>query len=206
MARQRSRNTTPSSIPPTASLPPIETVETEYLDLKFDLFRTITYEDLVDPSGSNAVIPDSKSLDGIVSRLQRLQDLVEKRGTYCDRGMRVLAQRRKTRMEAMAAERGREEERLRREAEEEERERRANKKKRKATDNLVPQERNAGQCRISLGRVCFSCVLFLTVIFGLRRWRVFCSVTPKTRWTMADGDIRAVFAVSRKRQVAKTIP
>src|SRR4051812_24861350 len=90
MARQRSRNTTPLSTSPTASLPPVETVETEYLELKFDLFRNITYEDLVDPSASNAVIPDSKSLDGIVSRLQRLQDLVEKRGTFCDRGMRVL--------------------------------------------------------------------------------------------------------------------
>ena len=50
----------------------------------------------------------------------------------------------------MAAERGREEERLRREAEEEERERRANKKKRKATENLAPQERNAGQWAVSL--------------------------------------------------------
>ncbi|TPX17035.1 uncharacterized protein E0L32_012312 [Thyridium curvatum] len=144
IARQRSRNTTPSSIPPTASLPPIETVETEYLDLKFELFRNITYEDIIDSAAASA-IPDSRSLDGTLTRLQRLLETVEQRGTYYDRGMRLLAQNRKTRMDEMAAERGREEERLRREADDEERERRANKKKRKAPDHpSAPSGKTAG--------------------------------------------------------------
>ena len=163
MARQRSRNTTPSSVPPTASLPPIESAQTDYLDLTFDLFRNITYEDLVDQSASNAVIPDSKSLDGIITRLQRLQDTIEKRGTYCDRGMRLLAANRRTRMDEIAAERSREEERLRREAaDEEERERKANKankKKRKATENLAPQDSNIGRFPHQMIR------LFIAVFF-----------------------------------------
>lgn len=172
MARQRSRNTTPSSVPAsgpsapgpgtaaaasgpsggtaTASLPAIESTETEYLDLKFDMFRNITYEDLVDAGASNAVVPDSRSLDGILSRLQQLHDMIERRGQCCDRGMRLLAAGRRARMDEMAAaERSREEERLRKEADEEEKERRANKKKRKASENLGPQDSNIGQsgCR-----------------------------------------------------------
>ena len=166
MARQRSRNTTPS-LPSTSttsstspSLPPIETVDTEYLDLKIELFRNITIEDLVDAGVSNTVIPDSRSLDAIVARLQQLQDVVERRGNFCDRGMRLLAQNRRTRMDEMAVERGREEERLRREAEDEERERRANKKKRKATENLAPQDSNIGQLREAL---------FFALLWGLCR-------------------------------------
>ncbi len=146
MARQRSRNTTPSSVPPGASLPPIESVAAEYLDLSFDVFRNISYEDLVDSGASNAVIPDSRTLDGIVARLQRLQEIVERRGSFCDRGMRLLAENRKNRMTEIAVQREREEERHRKEAEDEERERRANKKKRKATENLAPPaEGNTGQ-------------------------------------------------------------
>ncbi|KAK3393720.1 histone acetyltransferases subunit 3-domain-containing protein [Podospora didyma] len=137
--QQRSRNTTPSAIPAVASLPPIENVETETLDLRFEVFRNLTYEDMVEPSASNAIIPDSKSLDGLLTRLQRLGEVIEKRGTYCDRGMRLLAQTRKVRIDEMAVERGREEERRQKAEEDEERERKANKKKRKATENLAPQ-------------------------------------------------------------------
>jgi hypothetical protein len=141
----RSRNTTPSSVPPAASLPPIETQETETLELRFDVFRNLTYEDLVDSGASTAIIPDSKALDGIVTRLQRLGESIEKRGNYCDRGMRLLAANRRTRMDEMAAEGRREDERRQREAEDEERERKANKKKRKATENLASSGSNAGQ-------------------------------------------------------------
>lgn len=141
----RSRNTTPSSLPATASLPPIETQETETLDLRFDVFRNLTYEDLVDSGATTAVIPDSKALDGIVTRLQRLGESIEKRGNYCDRGMRLLAANRRTRMDEMAAEGRREDERRQREAEDEERERKANKKKRKATEHLASSASNAGQ-------------------------------------------------------------
>ena len=143
--QNRSRNTTPSSVPPGASLPPMESIETDLLDLRFELFRNLTYEDMVDPGASGSVIPDSKSLDGMVTRLTKLGDVIERRGQNCDRGMRLLAQSRKSRMDEFAAERGREEERRQREADDEERERKANKKKRKASDNLAPQPSNVGE-------------------------------------------------------------
>lgn len=136
--QQRSRNTTPGPAPPAvASLPPFETVETETIDLRFDVFRNLTFEDMVDPPASTTLIPDAKSLDGILTRLQRLGDVIEKRGTCCDRGMRLLAQNRRQRMDELALERGREEERRQREADGEERERKANKKKRKGADSLT---------------------------------------------------------------------
>ncbi|KAJ9148745.1 Chromatin-remodeling complexes subunit NGG1 [Coniochaeta hoffmannii] len=141
----RSRNTTPSSLPPTASLPPIETQETETLELRFDVFRNLTYEDLVDSGASSPLIPDSKALDGIVARLQRLGESIERRGNYCDRGMRLLAGTRRTRMDEIAAEGRREDERRQREAEDEERERKANKKKRKATENLASSGSHAAR-------------------------------------------------------------
>ncbi len=87
------------------------------------------------------MIPDSKSLDAMVLRLQRLQEIVDRRSTYCDRGMRLLSASRRTRMDF---ERGREDERRRKEAEDEEKERRANKKKKKATEALASQESNIG--------------------------------------------------------------
>lgn len=143
--QQRSRNTTPGASPAVASLPPIETVETETIDLRFDLFRNLTFEDLVDPAASSTLSPDSKSLDGLISRLQRLSEIIDRRGTNCDRGMRLLAQNRRQRLDEQALERGREEERRQREAEDEERERKANKKKRKAADSLAAQGGNIGQ-------------------------------------------------------------
>lgn len=142
----RSRNTTPSAVPPsTANLPAIEVSELETLSLRFDLFRNITFEDLVDQGASTALIPDSRALDGIVSRLKRLGELIDKREEFCDKGMRLLAANRKTRMDEMAAERGQEDERRQREAEDEERERKATKKKRKVTESLAPQASNIGQ-------------------------------------------------------------
>jgi transcriptional adapter 3 len=161
----RSRNTTPSvtAEPPTAPLPPVESQDTEYLEeLSFELFRNVQYEDLVDTNASGAVLPDSKSLDGIVTRLERLQEIIEKRGLVCDRGMRLLANARKARIDDLAAQRGREEERRAREAaDDEERERKANKKKRKATESLAPQETNHGKrhkrfSAASLVKVCIA--------------------------------------------------
>ncbi|KAK4191802.1 chromatin-remodeling complexes subunit NGG1 [Podospora australis] len=93
---------------------------------------------MVDPSTSNTATPDSKSLDGLISRLQKLGEIIEKRGLNCDRGMRLLAQNRRVRLDELAVERGREEERRQKEADDEERERKANKKKRKATESLAP--------------------------------------------------------------------
>ncbi|KAJ4397298.1 Transcriptional regulator [Gnomoniopsis smithogilvyi] len=142
IARQRSRNTTPSSVPlVTASLPPIETKQTEYLDLNYDTFRNITYEDIVDQNASSSHMPESRSLDGIMTRFQRLQDTLEKRSTFCDRGMRLLVSALRARMDEAAAERSREEERQRMEDDERVRKaNKANKKKRKAADSLAPQD------------------------------------------------------------------
>lgn len=151
IARQRSRNTTPStsSVPLQASLPPVENKQTEYLDLNYETFRNITYEDLVDQNASGSHMPESKSLDGIMTRFQRLQDTLEKRSTFCDRGMRLLVSALRARQDEAAAERSREEERQR--AEDDERARKANKankankKKRKAADTLAPPDSNIGQ-------------------------------------------------------------
>lgn len=127
----------------TANLPPIEVRETETLELRFDVFRDLTYEDLVDAGASSALIPDSKALDGIKARLERLAKIIDDRNSYCDRGMRLLAQsKRDRRMNEMAEEGRREDERIQKEADEE-RARKANKKKRKATESLVPQSSNA---------------------------------------------------------------
>jgi transcriptional adapter 3 len=145
--QQRSRNTTPSAAAPSSSagLPPIESVGTETIELTFDVFRNLTYEDMVDAASSSTTIPDSKSLDGLVGRLQKLATLVENRGSACDRGMRLLAQVRKLRADELAVERDREEERRQKDIDDEERERKANKKKRKATESLAPQGSNIGQ-------------------------------------------------------------
>lgn len=146
IARQRSRNTTPSSMPPSASLPPIATKTTEFLDLTYDSFRDVTYEDVVDQNGPNSHMPESRSLDGIMTRFQKLQDILERRSAFCDRGMRRLVEHLKASKDEVAAERSREEERQR--AEDEERARKANKankKKRKAADTLAPQDASIGQ-------------------------------------------------------------
>lgn len=152
IARQRSRNTTPSSVPPPASLPPIDVKQTEYLDLNYDSFRNLTYEDVVDQNAISSGMPESKNLDGMMTRLQRLQETLERRHNFCDRGMRLLVPLLRARLDD---ERSREEERLRREAaEDDERARKANKankankKKRKAADSLAPHDTNLGQSTI----------------------------------------------------------
>lgn len=152
IARQRSRNTTPSSVPPPASLPPIDVKQTEYLDLNYDSFRNLTYEDVVDQNAISSGMPESKNLDGMMTRLQRLQETLERRHNFCDRGMRLLVPLLRARLDD---ERSREEERLRREAaEDDERARKANKankankKKRKAADSLAPHDTNLGQSTV----------------------------------------------------------
>ncbi|EFX05304.1 transcriptional regulator [Grosmannia clavigera kw1407] len=144
LARQRSRNTTPSSVAPptvTASLPEIQAQDLEYIQLRFDVFRNLSYDDLVDSgTGAGSSIPDYKSIDGIVTRLKKLQAISDERGSSYDRGMRLLSHNRRTRMDDLAAERSREEERVQREANDEDHQRRANKKKRKAPEGTAAQE------------------------------------------------------------------
>jgi transcriptional adapter 3 len=155
----RSRNNTPApAAGPSASLPHFETVETETVELRFDVFRNLTFEDLVDPAAANVLSPDSTSLDGLLSRLQKLADVIDKRGSYCDRGMRLLAQSRRQRMDEMALERGREEDRN-------DDSRKTNKKKRKGTDSLAPNATSIGQSMGSPDVFCF----FFGVVGGCRR-------------------------------------
>ncbi|KAI1383838.1 histone acetyltransferases subunit 3-domain-containing protein [Hypoxylon trugodes] len=133
---KRSRNTTPmASLPSSANIPPVEIIETEFLDLRLESVRNISYDDLVDSSASNAVIPDSKSLDGLITRLGKLNEIIERRGTWCDKGMRLVASQRKDYYDEVAAAGRRDD--ARRDGGEDS-ERRANKKKRKANDNLAP--------------------------------------------------------------------
>ncbi|KAI0003136.1 histone acetyltransferase subunit 3 [Xylariaceae sp. FL0662B] len=143
--RQRSRNTTPMSGPPSApasgaSIPPIETIETGYIELRLDSVRDISYDDLVDPSASNAVLPDSKSLDGLITRLGKLNEIIERREYWCNQGMRLIATQRKSHYDEMGSGSRRDENR--READYGDGEKKANKKKRKAADNLAPADAN----------------------------------------------------------------
>jgi transcriptional adapter 3 len=110
--QSRSRNTTPSLVG--SVLPTSESGETSYLGLPIQSFRTS--DDIVEPYGSP--IPSSKELETLLERLHRLVDVVETRGAVCDRGMRMLAQVRKDRLEEIENQRRDEEqhERLKKEA------------------------------------------------------------------------------------------
>ena len=96
IGRQRSRNTTPmpSLPPPSASLPTIEEFDTEYLQVseKLQLFRPITYDDLVDPIPASTPIPDSRTLEAVIQRLKQFGDLIEKRSKFSDFAIRAIAQ------------------------------------------------------------------------------------------------------------------
>jgi transcriptional adapter 3 len=121
-------------MPVTATLPPIDAVDAEYLELRVEHFRALTNDDVVDQGAANAMMPDTKSLDGMVARLQRLQNTIDLRSNFYDKGMRILAMARKNRVDE-------EEERTR--TDEDEREKK-NRKKRKAPDSLAPQDTKPG--------------------------------------------------------------
>ena len=139
MRQSRSRNTTPSLAG--SVVPPAESGETSYLALPIQTFGTS--DDIVESYGSP--IPSSKDLETLLERLKRLVDVVETRGAVCDRGMRMLAQARKDRLEEIENQRRDEEqnERLKKEAaDEEERGRtKANKVKKKKDASSVKEER-----------------------------------------------------------------
>ncbi|KAH8649412.1 putative chromatin-remodeling complexes subunit NGG1 [Tricladium varicosporioides] len=123
-ARQsRSRNSTPNLIGSvgTSSLSQTEAGETALLELPRSSFPI--FDDIAENVGP--AIPSSKELEALTARLQRLVDDIETRGNTCDRGMRILAQMRKERLEDIETERRDEErkERLKTAADEEERER-----------------------------------------------------------------------------------
>jgi hypothetical protein len=88
----------PPPPPPSARLPPIEIVDTDYLEIRVEQFRNLKLEDLIDqPALPSTVIPDSRSIDALIARLQRLQETVDRRNMFFDRGMRLLVQARKNR-------------------------------------------------------------------------------------------------------------
>lgn len=112
-ARQsRSRNSTPGSSFPLAD------THTAFLDLPIKSFRTS--DDLNETYGTT--IPSSKDLEALLERLNKLTDVVDTRGTVCDRGMRLLSQARKDRLEEIENERRDEErkEQLKKDAADEE--------------------------------------------------------------------------------------
>ncbi|KAL2754974.1 hypothetical protein ACRALDRAFT_1071574 [Sodiomyces alcalophilus JCM 7366] len=133
--RQRSRNTTPSSapvsVPPpaTASLPPIEAIDAEYLSLRVEQFDNIGYDDIVDQINANVLVPESKHMDAMITRLTRLQEVIDRRTNFCDKAMRDLALQRKTYVGNVPE---------RDDLRDNEGQKRANKKKRKAADTLAP--------------------------------------------------------------------
>lgn len=135
--QKQSRNTTPAPAAPisTASLPPQEFYDPDYLNTRVILFRNLTYDDIVDQSASLATVPDSKSLDGMIERLKSLYSIMEKRSTFYDRGMRYLADERKKRPDDF--DRGR--------AEGEKEGKRPKHKRKKGSDTLAPQDGNVGK-------------------------------------------------------------
>ncbi|KAF7548982.1 hypothetical protein G7046_g8492 [Stylonectria norvegica] len=132
--QKQSRNTTPAPAAPatSASLPPQDFYDPDYLNTRVILFRNLTYDDLVDQSASNATVPDSKSLDGMIERLKSLSNIMEKRSAFYDRGMRYLADERKKRPDDY--DRGR--------VDGEQEGKRPKHKKKKGPDTLAPQEGN----------------------------------------------------------------
>ncbi|KAM4058603.1 histone acetyltransferases subunit 3 domain-containing protein [Hirsutella rhossiliensis] len=92
---KQSRNSTPAPAP--ASLPPQEFYDPDYLNTRVILFQNLKYDDLVDQGASNATVPDSKSVDAMLDKLKSLVNIMEKRSTFYDRGMRHLADERKKR-------------------------------------------------------------------------------------------------------------
>ena len=130
LAKSRSRNTTPS-IPGPSSVAEADLGNTAYLNLPVAHFRTS--DDIVENYGS--AIPSSKDLEALMERLKKLVDMVETRASVCDRGMRMVADYRKDRLEEIEIERRDQErkERTKRDAadEEERSKNKANKLKKK---------------------------------------------------------------------------
>lgn len=119
-----SRTSTP--VPPTASLPAQTAYDPDFLPARVVVFEdSISYDDLVDAGASNATVPDSRSIDAMLSKLKDLVVAMEKRSNFYDRGMRFLADERKKRPDDYGGE---------------EEVRRSKHKRKKASDSLAPPE------------------------------------------------------------------
>ncbi|GAW11776.1 hypothetical protein ANO14919_011270 [Xylariales sp. No.14919] len=148
---QRSRNTTPMSSLPAganttataagaASIPPVELLESELFDIKYEHVRNILHDDIIDQSTSNAVIPDSRTLDALLLKLERLHDLIERRGSWCDKAMRLIVTEKKGHHVNDMQPASKPE--SRKEGASQDGEKKPNKKKRKANESLAPGDQN----------------------------------------------------------------
>lgn len=126
-----SRNSTPAP----ASLPPQEFYDPDYLNTRVILFENLTNDDLVDQLALNATVPDSKSIDSMIEKVKSLVNIMEKRSTFYDRGMRYLADERKKRPDDY--------EQMRVDAEKEPK-RSKHKRKKGGSDSLAPPQDGAG--------------------------------------------------------------
>jgi transcriptional adapter 3 len=147
---QRSRNTTPMSSLPTSNsaaaasiIPPIELLESELFDIKYEHVRNTQYDDIIDQSTSNAVIPDSKTLDALLSKLEKLHDLVERRGSWSDKGMRLIAAEKKGYHVNELPPASKSESRKERMSQDVDR--KPNKKRRRANESLAPADQHPGK-------------------------------------------------------------
>ncbi|KAI0468525.1 histone acetyltransferases subunit 3-domain-containing protein [Xylaria cf. heliscus] len=150
---QRSRNTTPMSSLPTgtttnnttttsaaASIPPVESLESELFDIKYEHVRSIPHDDIIDQTTSNAVIPDSKTLDALLWKLEKLHDLIERRGSWCDKAMRLIVSEKKGHLATELQTTGKTESRK---EGVQEGEKKPNKKRRRINDSLAPGDQHA---------------------------------------------------------------
>ncbi|KAI1314212.1 histone acetyltransferases subunit 3-domain-containing protein [Xylaria venustula] len=150
---QRSRNTTPMSNLPTAAsanttaaaaatvIPPVELLESQLFDVKYEHVRSILADDIFDQSTSSAAIPDSKTLDGLLSKLDKMHDVIERRGSWCDKAMRlIVAEKKGHHVSELQSTTTKAE--SRKDGVSQDGEKRPNKKKRKANESLAPGDHN----------------------------------------------------------------
>ncbi|KAK6613013.1 transcriptional regulator [Botrytis cinerea] len=120
--QSRSRNTTPSLVGTASSVAPSDAGKTPYTQIPISILRTSVADEIVDQHAS--AIPNSRELEALMQRMERLAASIDERAAVCDKGMRVLAQSRKDRNEELEIEKRDEElkERMRRDqADEDER-------------------------------------------------------------------------------------
>ncbi|KAF7934484.1 hypothetical protein EAE99_002935 [Botrytis elliptica] len=120
--QSRSRNTTPSLVGTATSVAPSDAGKTPYTQIPISILRTSVADEIVDQHAS--AIPNSRELEALMQRMERLAASIDERAAVCDKGMRVLAQSRKDRNEELEIEKRDEElkERMRRDqADEDER-------------------------------------------------------------------------------------
>ncbi|ESZ99042.1 hypothetical protein SBOR_0576 [Sclerotinia borealis F-4128] len=133
--QSRSRNTTPSLVDASSSVAPPDIGRTPYTQIPISILRTSVADEIAEQHAST--IPNSRELEALMQRMERLAASVDERAAVCDKGMRLLAQSRKERNEELEIEKRDEElkERMKRDlAEEEERGRRKAHKNKKRKD------------------------------------------------------------------------